>query len=189
MPNSHRLRRSLRLMDLLDFLIDPNNPYPLTRLMTDECWQRYISSCAMSEDDRGSPQPTKIRVTCNSLCEDIPKKDEVGSASLNNVGCYRCGAEDHIARNCPIKRELEREGCDGGKRTTPEELRYYDHWSMGIKAHPRRGGVEIPCPCGGGPHCFEYTEVNSSYENDGNCDDDGLDRWDSYDDMLNPEAM
>jgi len=34
--------KPIQLMDLLDFLISPNHPYPLIRLVLDETWQRRI---------------------------------------------------------------------------------------------------------------------------------------------------
>jgi len=95
-----RRRKPTQLMDLLDFFIDPNNPYPLTRLATDEGWQRYILPSAITnlygEDGRGPPPSSDRVVTLNprnglgenELCtnlivtmktcnEDVtPKKDE-----------------------------------------------------------------------------------------------------------------
>jgi len=54
-------RKPIHLIDLLDFLINPNHPYPLVRLALDETWQRRIVFSSwfkipiLSGDHQGSP--------------------------------------------------------------------------------------------------------------------------------------
>ena len=155
-----------------------------------------------AKSDSTTPTPTPFR-------KSIP-------IDLSGEGCFKCGAETHVGFICPIKGKwaegiitttsiqnvVQRPthvwgGLDwyrDGEHPTPEELRQsfnYKHRSMGTKAHQSFDGIETPCPCGGGDHCLEYGEVNSDYEDSGFCDDEDdvrLDRWDSYENMLNPET-